>query len=393
MCVMCHSEERFPRVCRVHAMWSPIVLAHPSRSRSPVCLCACVPVCLQNMELTVQQCNNASAEIAAAHYPFVRLAQVKMAGSVTTPQADAVFSIPWTPVTPMAVPTFSALCYYFGREMFARLGGKTPVGLVEAAVGGTYIQSFSTPQANAACNNTGRKPPGWVPCPPTKPGQPPYSPWGGSNLPSALWNSMVHPLVYLRFKLAVWDQGEENLATGEASVYTCLQDGLVQAWRHYWGDELSFHLVQLPSFNYSEYLWIYKSPLGEMRLSQQATASDLPGVTRTVTVDLADLKSPYTSVHNRQKQAVARRVTLNVLANAYGQRLVPTHGSLTSRLRYSVQVVVRDMLTSFPHVFLQAAQHGPGRVEDGDHGWSAAARPASPGAQRTPWGWDIQRVG
>ena len=128
---------------------------------------------MQNMELTVAQCNNASAEIAAANHPFIRLAQVRMVGSMATPQADASFSIPWTPTTPRTVASFSALCYYFGREMFARLGGGTPVGLVEAAVGGTYIQAFSTPEANAACNNTGRRPPGWVPCPPQKPGTPP----------------------------------------------------------------------------------------------------------------------------------------------------------------------------------------------------------------------------
>ena len=103
-----------------------------------------------------------------------------------------------------------------------------------------------------------------------------------------------------------------------------LQDELVRAWRSYWGAALSFHLVQLPSFNYTEFLWIYESPLGQMRLSQQATASDLPGVTRAVTIDLADLRSPYTSVHNRQKQEVARRVALNALATAYHRAPINT---------------------------------------------------------------------
>ena len=305
-----------------------------------------------NMELTVSQCNNASAEIAAANHPFIRIAQVSMVSSrMAMPQLDATFSIPWSLTTPTSIPSFSALCYYFGREMFDQLGGNTPVGLVEAAVGGTYIQSFSTPSANAACNNTGLEPTGWVPCPPQKPGQPPYSPWGGSNTPSGLWNSMLHPLIYIDFRLVVWDQAEENLATDEAGVYTCLQDEMVRAWRSYWGSDLGFHLVQLPSFNYSEYLWIYKSPLGQMRLSQQASVNYLAGVTRAVTIDLADLHSPYTSVHNRQKQQVAKRVALNALSTTCGRHSINTGPVATLAVREGQQNVL---------VRVESAQSGVG---------------------------------
>jgi hypothetical protein len=122
--------------------------------------------------------------------------------------------------------------------MFKALGGSTPIGLVQAAVGGTYIQSFMPPQALAACNNTATEPPGWIGAPPG-PGHPTsYVPWGGQNQPSALWNAMVHPLAPLRFKLAR-ETASPSLPTG--LVFSCVQMfrclgfyGLLSVY-FYWG--------------------------------------------------------------------------------------------------------------------------------------------------------------
>ena len=276
-----------------------------------------------NMGLSVSQSSNASEEIAAAHWPLLRIAQVEQVTSLAPAvQNDTAFSIPWRAVTPASIPQFSGLCYYFGRSMFLAFAANTPIGLVEAAVGGTYIQSFMPPEGYTACNNTATQPPGWIGAP-TGPGHPTsYVPWGKQNQPSALWNAMIHPLTPLTFKLAIFDQAEHNLAMREAKVFACLQEQLVTTWRAAWGPMLSFHDVQLPSYNMSEYWWIYLDPLGEMRLSQADTAArNTDSVTTTVTIDLADLTSPYGSVHNRQKQQVGHRVALNVLRAGYGRQL------------------------------------------------------------------------
>ena len=94
---------------------------------------------------------------------------------------------------------------------------------------------------------------------------------------------------------------------------------MVRAWRRYWANNFSFHLVQLPSFNMTEE-WVYRDPddtrrfLGDIRVSQAGTAADLRGVSSSVTIDLADLRSPFGSVHNRQKAVVAHRLVLNALS-------------------------------------------------------------------------------
>ena len=273
------------------------------------------------MGLSVSQSNNATAEVAAAVWPLIRIATVKGAWGAKTPQNNTGFSTPWTAVD-KNVGGFSGLCYYFGRNMFLGLGGKTPVGLVEQAVGGTYIESFMPPTSMAQCNTTGTMPAGWKGAPPRKAGGAPYDPWGAQNQPAALWNSMISPLLTLTFKLAIFDQAEHNLATREAAKFRCLQDKMVEAWRTAMHNpDLSYHLVQLPSYNMSEYTWIYIDPLGEMRLSQSDADLDLNGTTTTVTIDLADIHSPFGSVHNRQKQEVGRRVALNALSSTYGLKL------------------------------------------------------------------------
>jgi hypothetical protein len=57
--------------------------------------------------------------------------------------------------------------------------------------------------------------------------------------------------------LAIFGQAEHNLATREALKFRCLQDQMIGAWRRAWGDNFTYHLVQLPSFDMQEYGWIY----------------------------------------------------------------------------------------------------------------------------------------
>ena len=180
--------------------------------------------------------------------------------------------------------------------MHGELGGQTPIGLVEQAVGGTYIESFMPVDAMKVCNTTGVMPPGWKGAPPRPGKNVSYNPWGAQNVPAALWNNMISPLLTLDIKLAIFDQAEHNMATRESARFRCLQDKMVSAWRAAWGINFTYHAVQLPSINMSEYTWIYIDSLGEMRMSQSGTDADIAGATTTVTLDLADLTSPFGSV-------------------------------------------------------------------------------------------------
>ena len=49
----------------------------------------------------------------------------------------------WFPTNPDTLPYFSAVCWYTGKAVFERLGGKVPIGLIQGANGGTAIEVVS----------------------------------------------------------------------------------------------------------------------------------------------------------------------------------------------------------------------------------------------------------
>ena len=87
-----------------------------------------------------------------------------------------------------AVAKFAASCWYFGRDLWDGWSAKqkVPLGLVLSSVGGTKDECWSSPTALAACPSNRDK------C---------TAKHGGN---SGLWNSMIHPLLGLSFRGAVW---------------------------------------------------------------------------------------------------------------------------------------------------------------------------------------------
>lgn len=91
-----------------------------------------------NMEWPVSRSNNHEMETDSANYPEIRLFQVPRRVS-QLPEEDLI-SGEWKICTPESVPGFSAVAYFFGRELYRRLG--VPVGLIQSAWGGTVAETW-----------------------------------------------------------------------------------------------------------------------------------------------------------------------------------------------------------------------------------------------------------
>lgn len=91
-----------------------------------------------NMQWTVSQAADAEAEIAAADYPSIRLINVPNRYAVS-PQSD--FEGSWEVCSPDTVGDFSAVGYYFGRELWQTL--QIPIGLVSSNWGGTPAEAWT----------------------------------------------------------------------------------------------------------------------------------------------------------------------------------------------------------------------------------------------------------
>src|SRR5512138_1421711 len=78
-----------------------------------------------NMQWAVRQSDNAETEIAAANYPQIRLFYVPRK---TSPAPVDDVDARWVLCSPATVPEFSAVLYFFGREMHRDT--KVPMGLI-----------------------------------------------------------------------------------------------------------------------------------------------------------------------------------------------------------------------------------------------------------------------
>ena len=94
-----------------------------------------------NMELQVWRSLDARAEIAGAGNDRIRLLTVPQVSAVT-PQWSFSEPVAWQAVDSESVRDFSAACYFFARELQKQVD--VPMGLVEAAWGGSRIQAWTS---------------------------------------------------------------------------------------------------------------------------------------------------------------------------------------------------------------------------------------------------------
>ena len=95
-----------------------------------------------NMQWSVSQSNHADTEISTAGYPNIRLFQVPLSVA-QFPQND-ITAGEWKVCSPETVDGFSAVGYFFGRDLHQKL--QVPVGLIQTAWGGTVAETWISSQ-------------------------------------------------------------------------------------------------------------------------------------------------------------------------------------------------------------------------------------------------------
>lgn len=97
-----------------------------------------------NMELNMQRVSPLyGAEIAEAEYPSIRYFEVADKYNFNAPQED-VWAGHWEKANPENVLRFSAVCYFFGKELYEKY--QVPIGLINAALGGSPAESWISEQ-------------------------------------------------------------------------------------------------------------------------------------------------------------------------------------------------------------------------------------------------------
>lgn len=283
-----------------------------------------------NMEWTVAISDKAKEEIASGDHPNIRHIKINHTPS-DKPQSD-VNSAGWEVCSPKTVGNFTAVGYYFAKNIQKELG--VPVGLIGSNWGGTRIEPWTPPEGFKSvpalkniADNLDKFP------------QKNDKGQINHQTPLALYNGMIAPLVPYGIRGALWYQGESN--NGEGMLYFEKKKALIQGWRTLWKDEtMPFYFVQLAPFDYTN---DPKTTSGLPGIWEaQAATLKIPHTGMAVTVDISQLKD----IHPRNKQDVGKRLALWALAKTYGRESTVYSGPLFKSFKVDGDKVV----LSFDHV-------------------------------------------
>jgi sialate O-acetylesterase len=289
-----------------------------------------------NMEWPLRMTTGAEKTIQQSKNPLIRLFTVAKA-TADQPLTDVKGT--WHECNPDTVKNFSAVAYFFGRDLQKALN--VPVGLIHTSWGGTRAEAWtrhnvleSQPewkdefpryeQAKAdypkavekyreeqekrksadSSKEKGQRPAN---------ARAPQDPAKNSNSPSVLYNAMIAPLIPYGIRGAIWYQGESN--AGAAYLYRKLFPLMIQNWRNDWGrGDFPFLFVQLAPWQA-----IVKEPQesawAELREAQLLTTRNLPRAGMAVITDVGDPKD----IHPRNKEPVGGRLALIARSRVYGQ--------------------------------------------------------------------------
>ncbi len=275
-----------------------------------------------NMEWTpAMRIDNAEEEKSTANYPEIRFFTV-LTSTALAPQQHLTGE--WVICTPETMSQFSAIMYFFGRELHRKL--EVPVGLINSSWGGTPIEvwmpEFSITgdrllQENAAL----LKPVAW-----------------GPVEPGRAYNAMIHPLIPYCIKGALWYQGEANV--DHPAVYARALSTLIESWRALWGYDFPFYYAQIaPWSGYGT-----DNVNGAIIRDQQRMVLKKTEKTgMAVLSDIGNLKN----IHPGNKTDAGKRLAVWALHHDYGLRDMPVSGPLVK----SYQIEGEKITIRFEYVY------------------------------------------
>jgi sialate O-acetylesterase len=259
--------------------------------------------------------DNGKEEISKANYPNIRF--FKVPNKINTVAQKDVKS-KWEICTPETMKSFSAVGYFFGKEIEKEL--QVPIGLIGSYWGGTSVEVWTrkdliTKDAELVNGVNDLLEPNC--CPQKQVGQ--------------VYNAMIYPLINYEIAGVLWYQGEANRMN---TTYYKTLPLLIDSWRKDWKKPFPFYLVQLAPFKY-EANEIY-APL--VRDAQLHTMLTVPNTGMVVTNDIGNVAN----VHPSNKKEVGRRLSLWALAKTYGVKNITYSGPVYKSMTLSKDKAILD---------------------------------------------------
>lgn len=288
-----------------------------------------------NMEFALRRVKDARTEISLADYPQIRYYKVPRK---FYPEQE-VSKASWNVCSPQTASEFSAIAYYFARNIHKELN--IPIGIIQTPVGGTTVEAWTSrtllmsdndfrpivQHYDSIVNSYG--PDGYeklynryvaslteyqhLSAEQKKYIAKPVEPMGRKNFhrPIGLSETMLSTVIPYTLKGFLFYQGESNTARG--AQYRKLFPAMINEWRTSWGQEdIPFLFIQLPRFETKTRYWY------ELREAQYLTSLHVKNTAMVVAFDQGNPKD----IHPIVKDTVGWRLSQLALGKVYGKKVV-----------------------------------------------------------------------
>lgn len=275
-----------------------------------------------NMYWRVNKVYDPDLEALAAHHPKIRMINFPQLGTQEPVWEHSGSN--WMVCSPQTVSDFSAVGYFFGRQLHETLD--VPIGLINNAWGGSACEAWvSRPDLEATgaytamlkrfddaaqqyqtldskANKSDED---------KKQLQALKGQLSGNQRPANIYNGVLKSHLGYGIRGAIWYQGESN--AGRAYQYRELFPLMISSWRKEWGQgDFPFYWVQLADFK-AEQSEPMESDWAELREAQTMTMSKLKHTGEAVIIDIGEGKD----IHPMNKVDVGRRLARLALDNDY----------------------------------------------------------------------------
>ncbi len=327
-----------------------------------------------NMDMTVARedrywcgVHNEAGEVAGANFPKIRIFDVDFRPTNKV-QRNAIGK--WEVTSPQTVGRFSAVAYFFARDLYERY--RVPIGVITSAYGASAAETWISREAleaqpalrnlldayhakfnkfvadsvalmtqyrkemlkynenvaaaKAAAGDVNASPGIRAPRHP--------NPELNQHNPYVCFNGMIAPVIPYGIRGAIWYQGESNGPT--ANQYRQIMETLVADWRARWGlGNFPFLYVQLANHGKPMEKPVEHSNMMTVREAQLLNLS-IPNTAMVTAIENA--KDNPTDIHPKNKQDIGYWLALTARAKAYGEKLVYSGPMMRDYRRESMAV-------------------------------------------------------
>jgi len=210
----------------------------------------------------------------------------------------------WVDSTDRSASNFSAVAWYFGRQLRDRLD--MPVGVIQSAVGATNADAWLPPQVAAQFP--------WMDV---------GAPFDGNRdqlKPSVCYNGLIHPLVGFTIKGMIWYQGESGGSPDVMHQYEPAFHAIINSYRELWGiGDFPFYFVNIVPYKKSD-----DNKIAIFANMQRETHYKIKNTGLAATLD----HPCCDNIHPKDKKYIGERLSYWALNKDYGLSDVVPSGPL-----------------------------------------------------------------